>query len=284
MLGFVLGPAVFSVVAADVVAPMHPVALSAIGWLAMVTGIDQGGRKTTWRPLLMALSAALVTGAAVAVCMYILLPLLGPITVPIRRFTSVAIGLACAETTRHAVRWVVARHSAQGPIARAIEEGTSAAAIVPLVGLGVLFVVIPAQFTRARVHLGAPTWLAITVLLGVLLGLVAAALLGPKLRVREAWTVLFGVALLAIGLAARVGISALTVAFFVGAALALASHHRETLRAMTEMTERGRAPAGAAAGRRGAAVAGADAPVAACSVSRPRRSSFVHSCISSSRS
>jgi hypothetical protein len=237
VLGFVLGPSVLAVVASDVVAPMHPVALSAIGWLALVTGIDQG-RRPAWRPFLFATAAAIVTGAAVAGSMYILLPFLRPTSAEVRLFTSAALGLACAETTRHAVRWVVARHAAEGPLARAIEEGTSAAAIVPLCGLGILFVVAPSQESAARVSLPASVWLAITVALGVLLGLVAAALLGPKLRVREAWTVLLGVALLGIGLAARVGLSSLTVAFLVGAALGLASTHRQALREMTQLTER----------------------------------------------
>ena len=52
-----------------------------------------------------------------------------------------------------------------------------------------------------RVALGAGSWMGITVVLGVALGLVAAALLGRHLRVREAWSVLLGVSLLAIGLA-----------------------------------------------------------------------------------
>jgi hypothetical protein len=255
--GFLLGPSVLAVVASDVVEPMHPVALSAIGWLALVTGLDYQ-RELRWRPFVVAGLAALVTGAAVAAMVYAVLPRLFPgVVAQVRIVESGALGVACSETTRHAVRWVVARHKpagasasatvstagtagasgvAGGVISTAIENGTSAAASIPLVGLGALFAFAPA--TGTRLALGAPTWMGVTVVLGIALGLVAAALLGRQLRTREAWTVLLGVSLLAIGLAARVGQSAMTVAFFVGLALAAVSPHRKRLRKMTEVTER----------------------------------------------
>ncbi len=254
--GFLLGPSMLAVVASDVVEPMHPVALSAIGWLALVTGLDYQ-RELRWRPFLVAGLAALVTGGAVAAVVYALLPRLFPgVAAQVRIIESGALGVACAETTRHAVRWVVARHKSTeasasgaagtarttgasgvgGAISTAIENGTSAAASIPLIGLGALFAFAPA--TGTRLALGAPTWMGVTVVLGIALGLVAAALLGRQLRTREAWTVLLGVSLLAIGLAARVGQSAMTVAFFVGLALAAVSPHRKRLRKMTEVTER----------------------------------------------
>jgi hypothetical protein len=245
--GFLLGPSVLAVVASDVVEPMHPVALAAIGWLALVTGLDYP-RGWKLRPFLVAGLAALVTGVAVGSVVYALVPRLFPAAPPqMRLVESGALGVACAETTRHAVRWVVARHKASeankpgttvsgGEISAAIENGTSAAASIPLLGLGVLFACAPANGTRLA--LGASGWMGVTVVLGVALGLVAAALLGRQLRTREAWAVLLGVSLLAIGLAARVGQSAMTVAFFVGLALAAVSPHRRRLRTMTEMTER----------------------------------------------
>ncbi len=242
--GFILGPSMLAVVASDVVEPMHPVALAAIGWLALVTGLDYQ-RELRLRPFVVAGLAALATGGAVAAVVYFLVPhLLPDVTPRVRLVESGALGVACAETTRHAVRWVVARHRTSEPgglvpgatIAAAIERGTSAAAIVPLLGLGVLFAIAPANGTR--VALGAPSWMGVTAILGIALGLVAAALLGRQLRVREAWTVLLGVSLLAIGLAARVGQSAMSVAFFVGLALAAVSPHRHRLRKMTEATER----------------------------------------------
>ena len=177
--------------------------------------------------------------------MYLIIPSLLPdITPRVRLVESAALAVACAETTRHAVRWVVARHRsvdagtvvATGTISTAIESGTSAASSIPLLGLGVLFAFAPGNGTRLA--LGASSWLGVTVVLGVALGLVAAALLGRQMRLREAWAVLLGVSLLAIGLAVRVGQSAMTVAFFVGLALAAVSPHRHRLRKMTEVTER----------------------------------------------
>ena len=63
--GFILGPSMLAVVASDVVEPMHPVALAAIGWLALVTGLDYQ-RELRIRSFLFASVGALATGGAVA--------------------------------------------------------------------------------------------------------------------------------------------------------------------------------------------------------------------------
>jgi Kef-type K+ transport system membrane component KefB len=82
-------------------------------------------------------------------------------------------------------------------------------------------------------------WVGATIGLGVLFGLAAAVLLhGPTLEPDDAWGILLGTSLLAIGVASRIGMSALTVAFFAGLTLSIASRHRATLRSMIAPTER----------------------------------------------
>jgi Kef-type K+ transport system membrane component KefB len=89
-------------------------------------------------------------------------------------------------------------------------------------------------------HVAIPTfgWAGLTVVLGVLLGLLASLLIGRESRLSESWGVLLGTALFAIGLAVRLKIAFLAMMFFMGIALAGSSRHRDEVAAMLAPTER----------------------------------------------
>jgi hypothetical protein len=163
------------------------------------------------------------------------------------------VGAACSETTRHAVRWVVERHSANGPLADRLNDVAQADDLFPLLAVAVLFALETTRNVAVKVPLR--DWPAITVGLGLLLGGGAALLVRSELRLEDTWGVLFGVTLIAIGTSARLGLSTLTATFFVGIAVSLLSRHRRELRAMVAPTERPVLPwiAGAAIGARLAA-------------------------------
>src|SRR5690606_26547323 len=82
------------------------------------------------------------------------------------------------------------------------------------------------------------TWLAITIGIGSVLGVVAAVLLGKEFRLAESWGVLLGTAVFAIGMGARLELSTLLVAFAMGMTIARLSRHRAEVRAMVRLTER----------------------------------------------
>jgi Kef-type K+ transport system membrane component KefB len=81
-------------------------------------------------------------------------------------------------------------------------------------------------------------WAGITLALGALLGVVAAALLGREFRLQESFGVLLGTSLFGIGLAARLGLSFLALMFAMGLTVAAASRHRDEVIAMVAPTER----------------------------------------------
>ena len=114
------------------------------------------------------------------------------------------VGAACSETTRHAVRWVVERHSARGPLAERLNEIAHADDLLPLLAVAVLFALVPSHGHRAckcRCATGRPSPSAS----GCCIGAGAALLVRSELKLDETWAVLFGVSLIAIGTTARLG-------------------------------------------------------------------------------
>jgi hypothetical protein len=62
--------------------------------------------------------------------------------------------------------------------------------------------------------------------------------IGRELRVAQTWGVLLGMSVLGVGVAARLGMSVLTVLFFMGWTTAALSKHRAALRTMVAPVER----------------------------------------------
>nr|MDQ2646226.1 potassium transporter Kef [Myxococcota bacterium] len=146
-----------------------------------------------------------------------------------------AAGAVSCESTRHALRWVVERHGASGPLSNAIADLARASSLVPPAALSVLFAVMPAAGLEG-VSIGARV--GITLGIGGLLGLVATLLLGREFRRDESWGILLGTSLLGMGVSERLGLSAVATSFTMGLTVALVSQHRTELKAMIAPTER----------------------------------------------
>ena len=181
---------------------------------------------------------ALATGGAVFGAVFVLLgrfPILPP---GIERWLLAGgIAAACAETTRHAVRWVVERHQSEGHVADRLAEISHADDLVPLIALAALFALAP-KVAHVPWHVPPAGWIAITVALGFGLGAVAALLLGREYSLHTTWGVLLGTSMLAIGVASRLELAPLAVTFFMGVGMAVVSPHRVQIRNVVAATER----------------------------------------------
>jgi Kef-type K+ transport system membrane component KefB len=239
-LGFVLGPQALDLVGGDMLASFEPVVQVALGWLAFSVGLDfgfAGDKRVRVGSLVLATFGALLTGAAVAAAVWFTLRRLHlGLATKEQILLAGGLGAACSETTRHAVRWVVERYDARGPLADRLNEIAHADDLLPLLAIAVLFAFEPTRHVAVKMPLR--DWPAITVGLGLLLGAGAALLVRSDLRLEDTWAVLFGVALIAIGATARLSLSTLTAAFFVGLAVSVLSRHGRELRAMVAPTER----------------------------------------------
>jgi Kef-type K+ transport system membrane component KefB len=239
LLGFVIGPNVLGLIERSMLDAFEPIADAALGWLAFVLGLDYaflGHRRVRLSSLVVACSVALATGVAVGAAEYFVLARFTPLGGTNMLLLAGGIGAACSETTRDAVRWVVERHRARGPLADLLGEIADSDDLVPLVATALLFALAPVE--HARVALPGLAWAGLTLALGVLLGLLTSVLLGRETRLHESWGVLLGTSLFAIGLAVRLKLSFLAMMFFMGIALAGSSRHRDEVAAMIAPTER----------------------------------------------
>jgi Kef-type K+ transport system membrane component KefB len=239
-LGFVLGPQALDMVGADMLASFEPVVQVALGWLAFAVGLDfgfAGERRARASSLALATFGAGFTGCAVAGATWLVVRRLHVgATVNEQLLLCGGVGAACSETTRHAVRWVVERHNAHGPLADRLNELAHADDLLPLLAVAVLFALAPAEHVPMKMPLR--DWPALTAGLGLVLGAGAALLIRSELKLDETWAVLFGVSLITIGTTARLALSTLTASFFTGMAVSALSKHGRELRAMVGPTER----------------------------------------------
>lgn len=236
-LGFLVGPHVLGLVDRALLDAFTPLAHVALGWLALAMGLDYGfrrSRRVQPRRLLVGLAVALVTIGSIAALSWLVA---GRFFSGIDRLlVALGMGAACAETTRHALRWVVQRYRARGALSDIVRDLADGDDFVAVLIVGAAF----ALRTSASVEAPLPawSWMALTIGIGAVLGVVAAVLLGKEFRLAESWGVLLGTAVFAIGMGARLELSTLLVAFAMGVTIARLSRHRAEVRAMVRLTER----------------------------------------------
>jgi hypothetical protein len=240
-IGFVLGPHVLGVLGRDLLASFEPLTQVALGWLAVVVGLQFGradDRRAGALATVLGVLGGAITGVAVAAAVWFFSERVrhAPSNLALV-LTAGGIGTVGAGTSRQATRWVVERHGADGAITRFLGEVSRGDAIVPLVAMGFLFSLAPVPIRFAGVHLAPIAWFAITVGFGALLGAMSAMHIGRELRVDPTWGVLLGMSVLGLGVAARLDMAALTVLFLMGWTLAGISRHRAALRAMVAPLE-----------------------------------------------
>ncbi|HUK63948.1 MAG TPA: hypothetical protein VLV15_11455, partial [Dongiaceae bacterium] len=239
VLGFCVGPHVLGLVEGSMLGAFDPLADVALGWLAMLLGLHYafGSRRPTRiTSVVAACFVALLTAASVAAALLFVAWKVVPVPPGDPWIWAAGIGIACAETTPHAVRWVIERKRATGPLSRLLSELADTDDVVPLLATAVLFV--PMHEHRLPLLIPELGWAGVTLGLGVLCGVVAAALLGREFRLHESFGVLLGTSLFGIGLAARLGLSILALMFAMGLTLAALSRHRDEIVAMVAPTER----------------------------------------------
>jgi hypothetical protein len=238
LLGIALGPYALGAVDRSTLHAFQPLAVVGTAWLTLIIGVDfgfQGERRVTLRGFGAGVALALLSAAGVA----------GPVFAVLSRFTPlggrelllIAAGVGCVgcETTRHAVRWVIGRHGAEGKLTRLVGDVADCDDLVPILGISMLFPFVDAP--PVSTHLPWWAWAFGTPLLGIVLGGTAVALLRAEPRASDGWGVLIGAALLGTGIAWRLGLAPQAATFAIGLSLSLLSRHRSELRSMLVRSE-----------------------------------------------
>jgi Kef-type K+ transport system membrane component KefB len=238
VLGFVFGPKALGVLEGSALEVFDPFAHVALGWLMFVVGATYavtGNRRVGIRRLAGGWLVALVTGALVSAVVWLFLGWGSGLSPRDRLLMAGGVGAVASETTRYAVRWVVERHRASGPVAQLIGEIAEGDDLVPLLATAVLFSFAP----PAQLVIDVPRWglVGVTLGIGVVLGAMTAALLGRTFRLEETWSVLLGMTLFTVGISGRLGLSTVTTMFALGLTLSTLSPHRRELSVMLAPTE-----------------------------------------------
>ncbi len=241
-LGLLLGPSVLGVIDSSAQQKVQSLALVAIGWLALVLGLDFGvvrRRRLRTARVALGLLVGLGTLAAVTFAVY---AAIGAIAMSAhwtsadRLLVALGLGTVMTETTSYAVDWVAERHGARGPLLELVADIAEAKDAVPIVAVGGVLCITP--LVPYPWPLPAVTLTAIILGAGALLGAMALALMGKEASRDQIWGVLIGLAVLGIGLAAHLGLPALTLMFAMGLVLGIFSPHREQLTSMIDVTRR----------------------------------------------
>lgn len=234
--GFVLGPAALRILSADHVATFAPLALVAIGWMALYVGLHYGtpgDRFSAWG-LALGLASGLLGLLLVGGAVWLVLERVPAATAAWpsahdRMVLSAGIGAALAGTTARSVRWAVLRLGARGPLAARLAEVSHWDDLVPVLAVGLLVGLETSRGVRA-LPLLAPA-------LGAALGVAGALLLGRTLRPSSLWGLLLGLSLVATGAAVQLDLSVISTLFFLGWALAAASPLRHRIRELSGSVE-----------------------------------------------
>lgn len=238
LLGFVLGPRLLGVVSGTLVVAFAPILMVGCAWLALVAGTGYcqvGQRKVRLSRALAGIVLSSLVAAGVAGAVYFALGFASKLQENQRILLAGCASAVSSETTRHAVRWVVERHGARGQLSDTLADYARASVLVPALILAVLFAAAPDQGLST---LSIPARAGLTIFVGVVLGLVATVLLGREFRRDESWGILLGSSLLGMGIATRLGQSAVATTFFMGLTVALVSPHRSEIKTMVAPTEK----------------------------------------------
>jgi len=238
LLGLAVGPRALGLVNSALIEAFSPLMVVGSAWLTLVAGIGYlqvGQRRVKVGRALGGIVMALFMGAGVTLAVFYCLSYFSSLGEFDRWLLAGSAASVSSATTRHAIRWVVERHGAHGATADALADYARASVLVPALALTVVFAIAPGEGARS---LELPVRVAATLVVGVVLGLVATLLLGREFRRDESWGILLGTSLLAIGIAARLNLSAISTTFFLGLTVALVSPHRADVKTMAAPTEK----------------------------------------------
>ena len=242
LLGVLLGPKFLGLISSETRAAFEPFNAVALSWLAVVSGghygFAAGGVGVPTRTMARGLGLAALSAGLAALAAILVARRVEELSQAQLVLFALGIGAVSAETTRHAVRWVVQRYGAAGPLTSFIGEMAEADDAIALVLLALI-----AAFSATATPIAGVPWspvlsLGVSLLLGAALGVTISALFNIEPRKGQRWGILIGATLLGVGVSLKLGLSAVWVAFVMGVVASLASAQRIEIGQMLEPTER----------------------------------------------
>lgn len=235
VVGLVIGPATFGLLQASALRDFSVIGQVGAAWLALVTGLsfDFTQPRSVRRAAAGVTITAFAAAALGAAAWYGAVRFLG-FTGGEALLLGAGVGILLAPSATLCLEARAYREDAPKPVSETLCDVSRSSALVPAFAAAALLAVAP---NHGLVSYSLTARVLVTLGTGVVLGLLAVALLGREFRRAESWGLLLGLTLLGSGAANRVGLSAVVVAFTLGLTIALVSRHRADIRAMTVPTE-----------------------------------------------
>ncbi len=240
LLGLLIGPHFMGLITSAGLASFGGLTVVALAWLAFIIGAHYGwvrGVRVPFRSMLLGIALAALAALFAGVAAVAVAALSADLSGRELLLLGLGVGAVSAETTRHAVRWVVERYAAEGPLTRLLGEAGEADDAVPIMILAAIAALMP---TDTGLALSFPGWAGLlsTVGIGAAMGATCAALFDVEPRTTQRWGIVVGTGLLSIGASMRLGLSGIATTFVMGIAAASLSRQRAALEALLTTTER----------------------------------------------
>ncbi len=243
LLGVLIGPHMpwKALVSHQTLTELYPILSLAIGWFGLLCGMQFDVRRLltdhSGAPRL-ALVQGLAVFGAVALLSWLVFETGWPAYMPVseRAMASVALGATAAVSNSAALSLVQRQISAKGTLTTLLGRTQRLEEAVGLLGFGLLFCVFHPTYNSLERPLTPTEWFAVSLGIGVGLGYLFAIFLGDESDDDKLFLALVGIIVFAAGLAQHLQLSSLVVNFVLGATLANASRHGDSLRAVLDRT------------------------------------------------
>ncbi|MCC6874360.1 MAG: hypothetical protein IT378_08675 [Sandaracinaceae bacterium] len=254
LLGFLLGPEVPTHIPAFSDLPrLLPIVALAVGWVGLLRGMEVDLRRArsqaTTGATRVVIVQAVVTGAGVALAAHYaftrgwLFPYGTPgtdaIVGPRQAWMSAAVmGCVAAAGSYQPIELLVSRYGLAGEMPERLRRMAALSDLVAIVAFGLMFCVFHTSAPEALVHPSATEWAVITLLLGLLLGVLFTPYLGADDSENGRFLAMVGIITLASGAAYFLDLSPLLVNLCLGIVLVNTARTGPALRKTLESTKR----------------------------------------------
>jgi len=233
-VGVAIGPAGVNLIGDDALEKLGPIIVISLGWIGFLFGVHlewRRMRRLTSRIWMAAMGQAALTVGLVFFATYWFFHTWMPTTaqLPAALAATIALAACAGGTAPNTVFQLGGRPRFVGEIAQSLRIIAVIDDLPGLLLFGVFFSFFPGSFGADAAFWPGVAWLGMTVMLGVLFGLLLKSLLVLARGEQAVWVAVFGVISLASGLASYLNLSPIFVGAIAGVTFANISGQKETV-------------------------------------------------------
>ena len=225
LVGLLLGGSALDILDRETLQGMGPFLCLGLSWIGLLFGIQWEWRRVTRIPVQVfgvATCQSLVTAAVVGVCIYLAARYTVGAVGAAAWVPVVAVAAAASDTAQSSLALATrgARHAAR-PVVRLLQNISNIDAVYGVLAFGLV-----CCFAVPHASLPGIAWVGITVLLGLVVGLLTVSLTARRLRDDQTRLVVLGIVAFSGGISLTLGLSPLLVNLIAGAIIANLARHR----------------------------------------------------------